>query len=176
MERNRKLKPRFEERYTLGYNPEGCPIVDWVNIERKYLDREPTAKDKRCEKCQYWADENGNTFGVVIKENTWKNSAHLRDKDADPKGKAPSTRDLLPNVLPCNLARDPGLSPDRHARGLYRRQRFSQLGAVKTLKLLLPFSFPFFFLFSPFGPFFITCLPRQIPPHTSPTKEMYGVT
>ena len=61
MGRNRKQKPRFEERYLLGNDPKGYPIVDWVKIEKKYLDREPTSKDKRCEKCQYWADENGNT-------------------------------------------------------------------------------------------------------------------
>ena len=72
------------------------------------------------------------TFGVVIKENTWKNSTHPRDKDAHPKGKAPSTRNLLLNVLPPVVTRSPGLPPGRRPHGLYHRQRFSQLGAVKT--------------------------------------------
>ena len=61
MGRNEKQKPRFEEKYLLKDGPNSYLTVDWVKIERKYLDREPTAKDKRCERCQYLADENGNT-------------------------------------------------------------------------------------------------------------------
>ena len=73
------------------------------------------------------------TPGAGIGWSTRKNSIHPRDKNAHFEGKAPSTRNLLPDVLPCNLARDPDLPPGRRSRGLHRlRQSFSQLGAVKT--------------------------------------------